>query len=202
MIRPMLWLPLAAVLVLPVSAQEASLEKRAHKLHALAGGDTCEPVETAYDPDSTYESWTFSYQPSWSVDADREEVTLIRIWCMAGAYNVTHAYYLTRPYEGLMPHAFAIPRFEATYESEDSMNGALTDLTITGMNASNLLTNSEFDPDSLTITSHSLWRGVGDASSSGIWAFADGEFTLQQYDIDASYDGEVNPETVIDYWQG
>ena len=29
--------------------------------------------------------------------------------------------------------------------------------------------------------------------------FRDGEFTLVRYDVDASYDGEINPETVLDF---
>jgi hypothetical protein len=59
--------------------------------------------------------------------------------------------------------------------------------------------NSSFDEASQTITSASKWRGVGDASDSGTWIFRNGEFTLVKYDVDASYDGEVNPETVLDF---
>lgn len=199
MIRPLLWLPILALSGPAVLAQDASLEKRAIKLHTLAGGDWCEPLEYAYDAEDAYRSWTFTYQPAWSADAEPEEVTLIRIWCMAGAYNVTHAYYLMRPNEGLTPHAFATPSFEASYENDDSLEGDLTGIEVTGINATHLLTNSEFDPEAKVITSHALWRGVGDASSSGTWFFDDGEFSLVLFEIDASYDGEVNPEKVVDY---
>ena len=34
---------------------------------------------------------------------------------------------------------------------------------------------------------------------TGTWLFRDGAFSLVQYDVDASYDGEINPETVLDY---
>ena len=37
------------------------------------------------------------------------------------------------------------------------------------------------------------------ASCKETWIFRDGEFTLMKYDVDASYDGEINPETVLDY---
>lgn len=200
MIRPLLWLPLAALLVLPASAQDASLEKRVQKLHALAGGAYCETVEGGFVPEDAYTSWTFSYKPSWSEDAAEEEVTLIRVFCGAGAYNMQHAYYWVRDYEGLQPLALAEPTFEVEHENDD-IDAAVTGLTVTGMGATTILVNSEFDPDSLTITSHSLWRGIGDASSTGIWVFEDGKFSLQQYHIDASYDGEVNPETVLDYFE-
>ena len=38
-----------------------------------------------------------------------------------------------------------------------------------------------------------------DASSAGTYLFRNGNFSLVQYDVDASYDGEINPETVLDY---
>jgi hypothetical protein len=201
MIRPLLWLPLIALSACPVLAQEASLEKRVLKLHALAGGDWCEPHGIAYEEDR-FQSWTFTYQPSWDENAAPEEVTLFRVWCMAGAYNVNHAYYIQTEFEGLMPLAFAVPTYEAIYDETEGIDGPLESLTVTGMGTAHFLVNSEFNPDNLTITSNSYWRGVGDASSAGWWAFGDGEFKLQQYDIDASYDGEVNPETVVNYWRG
>lgn len=197
MIRPLLWLPLAALSLSPALAQEASLEKQAQKLHALAGGAYCE-LSGGFVPEDAYSEWTFTYQPSYSDDAPEEEVTLIRIFCGAGAYNLQHAYYWHRSYEGLMPLAFATPTFDATY-TDDSIDAGLEDLTITGLSATTILVNSEFDPDTLTITSNSLWRGIGDASSNGTWVFDDGEFSLRRYDIDASYDGEINPETVVEY---
>jgi hypothetical protein len=64
------------------------------------------------------------------------------------------------------------------------------------------LVNSFYDPDSRTLTSWSKWRGVGDASATGKWLFRDGEFTLVRYDVDASYDGEINEQTVLDYATG
>lgn len=42
-------------------------------------------------------------------------------------------------------------------------------------------------------------RGVGDASPNGVWTFRDGNFVLVKYDVDASYDGEIEPQTVVDY---
>ncbi|MBJ3784385.1 DUF1176 domain-containing protein [Devosia sediminis] len=202
MIRPLLWLPLIALSAPAALAQEASLEKRVMKLHALAGGDWCEPDGFLMDEEERFNSWTFSYQPSWDPEGEPEEVTLFRVWCMSGAYNANHAFYILTESNGLLPLTFAMPTYEAKYEEDDGLDGPLESLTMTGMGTSNFLVNSVFDEDSLTITSHSLWRGIGDAASSGWWVFADGEFTLQQYDIDASYDGEVNPETIVDYWRG
>lgn len=199
MIRPLLWLPLAALSLSPALSQEASLETQARALHALAGGAYCERMEGGYVPEDEYLEWTLSYQPSWGAEGEEEEVTLIRIFCGAGAYNVQHAYYIYRDYEGLTPLPFAEPSFETRYAEEDDIDSALESVTLTGMSASLILVNSEFDPDTMTITSYSLWRGIGDASSSGVWTFRDGAFSLVSYAVDASYDGEVNPETLVDY---
>lgn len=201
MIRPLLWPLLAAfsMLALPVAAKEKSLEAEAKALHALAGGQYCEPLENAYDADDAYASWTFSFDPYPGATGEQEQITLIRIWCMAGAYNETHAYYTYRDYEGLMPLSFAIPAFKASYEDDDAMEGELLDLKVLGVNATTILTNSTYDPDTRTISDFALWRGIGDASSAGVWMFNEGEWTLQRYEIDATYDGEANPETVLDY---
>ena len=40
---------------------------------------------------------------------------------------------------------------------------------------------------------------MDDASSTGTYLFRGGAFVLVQYDVDASYDGKANPETVLDY---
>lgn len=199
MIRPLLWLSLTAVFASAAMAQDASMEKRVMKLHALAGGDWCEPDGFLADAEDRFKSWTFSYQPGWDPDGEPVQVTLYRVWCMSGAYNVNHAYYIETESDGVLPLSFAVPTFDAVYAESEVVDAPLESLTVTGMGTSNFLVNSEFDAESLTISSTSYWRGIGDASSAGTWMFVDGEFTLVRYDIDASYDGEVNAETVIDY---
>lgn len=197
MIRPLLWLPLAALSLGPALAEEASLQERAEALHKLAGGEWC-AFEGGFVPDDRYSSWTFTYQPTWSEEADPQEVTLIRIFCGAGAYNISHAYYLYTEFDGLTPVGFAAPVVDPQYKDGDS-EGELECLPVIGFEADMLLVNSEFDLDTQTVTSYSKWRGIGDASSSGTWVFRDGTFVLVSYDVDASYDGEINPETVVDY---
>ena len=72
-------------------------------------------------------------------------------------------------------------------------------IAITGYSARFTAVNAEYDPKTKTITSGSLWRGVGDASSGGTWVFDAGEFVLQTYEVDATYDGESNPKTIVDF---
>lgn len=201
MIRPLLWPLLAAfsVLALPVAAKDKSLEAEAKALHALTGGDYCEPLENVGDPEDAYKSWTFRYDLYPGAASEQEEITLIRIWCMAGAYNVTHAYYTYRNYEGLMPLAFAQPAFKVRHETEDDFESPVESVDVTGMNATTILVNSYYDAETRTISSNGLWRGIGDASDAGTWVFNDGEWTLKHYEVDASYDGEASPQLVVEY---
>lgn len=199
MIRPLLWLPLLAVSASATLAQEASLEKRVMKLHALAGGTYCDEAGSGYVPDDAFQSWTFDYTPSWSDGSDTETVTLVQVFCTSGAYNVSHAFYWEREFDGLQPLSLAVPSFDIRYEVEGDIDSKVLGIDVKGMSTQAILVNAEFDPNAKVITAHSLWRGLGDASSSGTWFFDDGQFTLVQYEIDASYDGEANPEIVVDY---
>ena len=74
--------------------------------------------------------------------------------------------------------------------------------SIVGYTAESTLVNSDYDPGTQTLTSYNKWRGVGDAFSAGTWIFREGAFTLVRYDVDASYDGEQNPVTILDYHTG
>ncbi len=198
MIRPLLWLPLAALSLSPAMAvEETTLEERVKALHALAGGEWCN-TNDGFMADQPVQSWTFSYKPSWSEDAEPEEVTLFQVFCMAGAYNINYSYYIYRDFEGLTPLAFAMPMVDPQYDG-DGIDGELLSVPVIGMSTSLTLVNSEFDEETKTISSYSKWRGLGDASSSGTWEFREGEFVLVRYDVDASYDSEINPETVLDY---
>lgn len=199
MIRPLLCLPLAALLLAtPALAQEPSLEEQARQLHALAGGDWCDEPGEGFALEDDFISWRLTYQPGWSDEAPEESVDLVRLYCMSGAYNVTHNYYVRTEFEGLRPLALAEPDYDVQYENDD-YEGAVEAITLTGMIATTTLVNSDFDPDTGRLMSWSRWRGLGDASASGTWEFREGNFILVKYDVDASYDGEINPETVLDY---
>ena len=122
-------------------------------------------------------------------------------FCGMGAYNEGHIYYLYDEVEGLRELQFATPELDIRYEN-DNHEGKVESVTIIGYRAEDELVNSFFDDASKTITSYAKWRGVGDASSSGTWVFRDGSFTLVKYEVDASYDEEINPETVLDFHTG
>lgn len=131
-------------------------------------------------------------------DQPEREARLFRFYCGTGAYNESHVYYQYDEENGLRELQFATPELDIRYENDDS-EGKVESVTIIGYTADEKLVNSSYDEASHSITSAPKWRGVGDASSSGTWMFRNGAFTLVKYDVDASYDGEINPETVLDF---
>jgi hypothetical protein len=200
MIRPLLWLPLVALSMSTVAAnaQDSDIEEKARALHKLAGADYCDDIDN--DPSGTgYEQWEITYQPDWTDDEEQKQtVTLIQAYCFSGAYNISYNFYMHDEYQGVRPIAFASPAFDVKY-ADDDYEGEVLGITITGMSADRELVNAWFDVETLTIRDNSKWRGIGDASSSGTWVFDQGAFSLQTYEVDASYDGEINPETLVDY---
>lgn len=178
----------------PPPARDAALEQakalfaatRAEECAAASIGSTSEPPE----PDL----YTIKYETS-----DGEvEARLFRFFCSMAAYNEDHFYYLSDD-DGVREVTFATPELDIHYENGDS-EGKVEAVNIIGFNSDGRLPNSFYHQETLTIASHAKWRGVGDASAGGTWLFRDGEFTLVKYDVDASYDGEINPEPVLDYY--
>jgi hypothetical protein len=123
---------------------------------------------------------------------------LFRFTCNVGAYNVSHVYLMTDGETGIEPVYFTVPELDIRYEDDD-LEGAVEDMTQIGLITRAELVNSEYDPDTQAITSFEKWRGIGDASSSGRWIFRYGAFSLVEYDVDPTYDGEVNPQTIINF---
>lgn len=180
----------------PALAQQDIHDTLAFKHYTKAFGELCywgeESAAAEYYPS---ERWELTWQTEYSDTPDT--ATLYKFYCDAGAYNVNHIFYLETDYGGPLPIGFATPSFDVRYEKDD-FEGAVLDIVVDGYSTQLQLTNSEYDPETQTITSHALWRGIGDAASTGTWRFDQGQFVLKRYDVDASYDGEVNPETLVD----
>ena len=116
--------------------------------------------------------------------------------CTLAAYNETEVYYLGESSGKLLNLvSFPEPHTNIKYEGEESIK--LKSMLVDGFVATHELTNSEYDEKTQSITSFSKWRGIGDASSSGTWQFIDGQFVLKNYDIDPTYDEEMNPVAVF-----
>ena len=174
-----------------------ALLQQAQSAFAATHGD----CDTQMMPESEESpgSYTIPFRYKWDTDSDpMREARLFRFFCSAGAYNLKHIYYLQNDGEGLRELHFATPYLDVRYV-DDNSDEKVDSIYVAGFVAADQLVNSSYDEATLSITSHSLWRGIGDASSSGLWIFRDGDFTLVKFEVDASYDGEINPQTVVDY---
>lgn len=124
---------------------------------------------------------------------------LMSFVCEQAAYNESRVYYLDADPEGVRELQFATPELDIRYADGDTDQHTVESVSAIGFTTIRKLVNSAYDESSMTLTSFDKWRGAGDASTAGHWLFRDGAFTLVDYQVDASYDGEANPETVLDY---
>lgn len=130
------------------------------------------------------------------------EYRLYKFYCGSGAYNRFDMFLSWDEYNGVQAVAFAIP----TFEPDCRMGGfdnleciAVNAIPITGWTTENQLVNATFDLATLTVTENACWRGLCDASSIGVWQFRNGKFVLVSYDVDPTYNGEIDLVRIVDY---
>ncbi|KQZ78261.1 hypothetical protein ASD64_13045 [Mesorhizobium sp. Root157] len=180
----------------PLPPPQDSALDQAKQVFAATYGEQCDQTRPGGEPIGEPDSYAIRYKAD--DDSSEREVRLFRFFCSMAAYNEDAVYYVSDAVEGVRQLQFAAPELDIHYENNDS-DGKLEAVNVIGFRTDDRLVNSGYDEASHTITSHAKWRGAGDASSSGTWLFRGGSFSLVQFDVDASYDGEINPETVVDY---
>lgn len=173
------------------------------RLFTLAFTEACGPaIDGGYGgPEPLI--FDLSYRGSYDEPSDPERrFRLYQFNCSGGAYNFSSVFYGWDEVDGLSPLSFAFPSVKPEYEDlETNPDGRLVGLQLVGTSASFLVTNATVEEGTGVISSSAYWRGLGDASSVGTWSLADGDYRLVTYDVDASYDGEVNPVRVYDVTQ-
>jgi hypothetical protein len=178
-----------------VPERDTLLEK-ARIVFAANYGDRCDAALTSGDEAQEPSAYTIRYSTK-TDDAERQ-ARLFRFLCMRGAYNETFAFFISDEDGGVRQLQFSEPDLDIHYANNDP-EGELEAVNVIGYTVTDELVNADYDETSHMIVSHAKWRGVGDASSTATWLFRNGRFALVQYDVDASYDGQINPETVLDY---
>lgn len=178
--------------------QNAKIEQ-ARAMFVGRRSDDCRLAATENDQPETY---SIKYRYAHEADSDPEHTaTVIRFLCDRGAYNERTAYYLATDEDDIMrPLQFAMPELDIRYEDQEQAK--LESVNVIGFNAVSELVNAEYDAATQTLTSNSLWRGIGDASSLGKWIFRHGDFALVKFDVDPTYDGQIELQNVIDYDTG
>ncbi|MHA6643378.1 DUF1176 domain-containing protein [Mesorhizobium sp. A623] len=178
----------------PPPKSDALLEK-AKALFAAGYGAQCDPTLPGGEARGEPEEHVIHYSDT---DGGEKAARLFRFFCSAGAYNESAVYYLSPDADALRQVQFATPELDVRYENADNQE-KVEAVSIIGYQTDEQLVNSSYDDGTQSITSHAKWRGAGDAGTSGVWLFRHGQFSLVQFDVDASYDGEINPQSVLDY---
>ncbi|MDX8528199.1 DUF1176 domain-containing protein [Mesorhizobium sp. MSK_1335] len=182
----------------PPPKKDEPLEQ-ARKAFLATYGDQCGKQDPDGKPIGEPAAHSIHYKDKDAQPNDPErETRLFRFFCSMAAYNETAVYYIYNDVDGVRQLQFTEPELDIRYENNNS-EGKVEGIHIIGFRTSGWATNSDYDEKTQTISTFNKWRGVADASSSGTYLFRNGDFSLVQYDIDASYDGEQNPQTVIDY---
>ena len=198
--------PAAAPLdaALPTSCPDAQLPpqnakvERARAAFIAGRGAEC---RLAASENAEPEVHELAYKYSFDAEADlQRKALLIRFICDRGAYNERYAYYLAPDDDAIKPLQFAMPELDIRYQGDDDTK--LESMNVIGFNAASELVNPEYDPQTHTLRSQSLCRGMGDASSIGHWIFRNGDFALVKFEVDPTYDGNVEHQTVVDYDTG
>lgn len=185
-------MPLALLtpLTAAVAQEAAPSAKQVRQVFDVLYGDLCTgDLMTDGKTEPEIYQTTFNYGDE---DYDPRPYTLYRFHCYYGAYNEAAAYFGVDDYGEVKQIQFAVPAIDVVYEN-DYYEDPVEAINVVGFTTYDLIINSDVDPDTLTISSWSKWRGIGDASSVGEWVFHEGSFVLTTYDVDASYDGAINP---------
>lgn len=183
----------------PPAAPGDAVKEQVQKAFAASYGQIC----LSASPDSAVPE---AYEIGFHYTADPEgqperKARMFKFPCGGGAYNTDEVYYFADDDNEVVQLQFAEPELDIRYENDDT-EGAVESITIIGYRTSDRLVNSQYDPATKTLTSFAKWRGVGDASSTATYIFRNGAFTLVKYDVDASYNDKIDPETVLDFNSG
>jgi hypothetical protein len=188
---------------LPSLAEEGpptDLDKRASTLFQASYQDTCDSDEDLRDaPFKQMEKFELNYVPTEDTETGSKKAIVYRFVCSFGSYYLEHVYFWWRDDVSLQPLLFAKPTFAAKFEIGDDPSSKLVSIDVTGFTSKAEMINSEVDVLAGTIIEDSKWGGLGDVGSHGVWFLDDGNFRLDQFDIDPSRDGKQNLVTVLRY---
>ncbi len=144
---------------------------------------------TLVEPEVIDLQYKFSYEEE---DAPKSNFTLYIFPCRAGAYNFGSVFYGYDGVEGEINQLhFATPEYDVDY-ADDTFE-KVSEIGLQGFSTTSTLFNPSFNPENNTIRSFIKWRGLADASASGLWQFENGKFVLKSFDVDATYDERINP---------
>ncbi|MEO0637120.1 MAG: DUF1176 domain-containing protein [Pseudomonadota bacterium] len=198
------WL-VAVALALSAGAAQAQMTEVPASAEAQQGVERyfSECDGAVLDGDAEPEPREYELTFAESYDPSRvRRMRLVEYMCFRGAYNFGFSYLLGEMEGPLVPIQFAFPEVDITYakdaDGEEDWE-TVERIDITGFVARDDIINPSLDYQTMTITSFGKGRGIGDYFSSATWAFREGRFVLIGYVMDASLDGEQEPQLDVSF---
>lgn len=176
----------------PIAAQDAGWQ--ADAVAKAVDYHLANPPENCIVPDGSVEPASFELQVGEETAA--RQALVVEMPCQIGAYNQTAVYLLSDQHGTVSEVVFPSPQVDVRYAGDDSVT--VEDITITETPEMREVVNPSFDADSRTVTERNKWRGLGDAYTVTQWGFKNGKFEIMSFAVDASFDGEDNPQTLIE----
>ena len=182
------------LLAAPVHAD--ALDDRAISVFSNAFSKAC---TAAFNPDGslTEPPRRFDVQAA-STYGEPQPMVLWQFPCNIGAYNVQTVFLAQSEMNGIVPLTLARPDVDVVLQDPENFEGPVKEVKIIGWSATPFVVNGTFDPATGDLSANGLWRGIGDASDTGLWRLVDDGFRLMRFDVDATYDGQINPVTLFD----
>lgn len=138
-----------------------------------------------------------NYRGKYDASGSKVKTDIVyQFFCSSGAYNRRFVY-LKKIGDVFDTLSFATPELQIEYE--DRHDEKVEEIKIIGFASYLSLTNSFLDLGNLKLIEKSYWRGLGDAYHRSTYLYSDGQFILKSFEVDASYDGEVEPQLILNY---
>lgn len=178
---------------IPAQAQQADWQagavERAIDHHLEAVPEPCVmPERSGLDP--AY------FQLQLGEETAARQALLVEFPCQIGAYNQTAVYLLSDQHGVVSEVFFPSPQVDVRYADEAEAT-TVEEIVLTETPEMREVVNPSYDANSRSMTEHNKWRGLGDAYSTTQWGFKHGKFEIMLFAVDASFDGEDNPQTLI-----
>ncbi|MDR7126349.1 hypothetical protein [Pseudotabrizicola sp. 4114] len=121
--------------------------------------------------------------------------------CQAGAYNTTSVFLLSDQHGTVSELFFPSPQVDVRYADQADAT-VVEGIVITGFPLMREVVKPVYDSSSRSVTERDKWRGPGDAYSTTQWGFKNGKFEIMLFAVDATFDGQDSPVTLIeiDIW--
>ena len=169
--------------------------------YASPVGQDCDQGDISWIAEEPAKRYDIAYR-DW--DDKVATYTFYEVLCYGGAYNITSVFIASNEY---MPGGFSLINFVepdanyVIYDVEDEEFGTkpvLESWSLAGFYSTPYLVNANFDEENKTIGSYAKGRGIGDAFSSNLYSFKNGNWILTKSFADPTFDGEITPITIFE----